>query len=426
MKKFKLGLLAGLLLIVATLSAQDINSPYSRYGLGQLYGKNVGTRLQSMGGISIGVADPLTIDVANPASYGVYDSLTFIFQSGIVGGFGTIKNTLNSSKYNQATLNEVVMGFPVNKWWHVSMGVIPFSKTGYDIQGTETLPGFGDMTTERWGQGGMSELYMGHSFNLGKNLRLGFNLNYLFGNKSRYNIVYSPDSVNVFGTKSENYMNVSGLVFDWGLQYDIHFKKNQILTLGATYRNATKVSAYKTALSTTLTGGYGTNVDDVRDTIQYIPRENGTVLIPESFGVGFSYRKVGNWLVGAEMEWQKWSQFKAFNQPADSLQNSLRVAVGGQLTPKHTSISSLAKRMTYRFGARFNQSYVRLNGHSINEFAITGGVEFPFKTSRSNINLGFELGSRGTLQDNLIRESFLNFTFGINIVEGWFLKRKYR
>ncbi|MBN2616163.1 MAG: hypothetical protein JXR71_10770 [Bacteroidales bacterium] len=425
MKKFKLGLVLSFLLIASVMSAQEINSPYSRFGIGQLTERRVGTQIQSMGGISIGFADPYIINPGNPASYGVYDSLTFVFQSGIEGGFGTLKNTQNSSSYNHATLNEMVMGFPINKWWHVSMGVIPFSKVGYDVVESETIPGYAAMTSERWGTGGLSELYLGHSINLGKNLRIGLNMNYLFGNKSRYNIIYNSDSASVFSAKTEDYMSASGILLDWGLQYDIHFKNNQVLTLGATYRNSATVSAYHTTLSTTLFGGYGSQVDDIKDTVQYIPRENGNLKIPESIGLGFTYRKTGNWMFGGEMEWQNWSKYRAFGQ-ADSLQNSLRLAVGGELTPTHTNISPLSKRMTYRLGLRFNQSYVRLNGRSINEFALTGGVKMPFRRSRSNLNLGFEIGSRGTLNNNLVKESFINFTFGINIVETWFYKQRYR
>jgi hypothetical protein len=67
-----------------------------------------------------------------------------------------------------------------------------------------------------------------------------------------------------------------------------------------------------------------------------------------------------------------------------------------------------------------------LYGTSINAFAVTGGVKFPFKRNPSNLNVGFEIGSRGTLQNNLVKNGFFNLSFGINIVENWFFKRRYR
>jgi len=129
--------------------------------------------------------------------------------------------------------------------------------------------------------------------------------------------------------------------------------------------------------------------------------------------------------VGLEGEYQPWSKFKKFGV-ADSLQDAWRVALGGAFTPKHTNISPLRKRITYRMGARYNHTYVRIFGYSVNEFAVTAGLSFPFKRSRNNITLAMEVGSRGALKDNLVKKTFFNFSLGINIVEHWFYKRKYR
>src|SRR3954469_10882249 len=55
-----------------TAVAQD-NSPYSRYGLGDLYpGTNTGTR--GMGGISSGYADVISVNFSNPASYSQFQT----------------------------------------------------------------------------------------------------------------------------------------------------------------------------------------------------------------------------------------------------------------------------------------------------------------------------------------------------------------
>lgn len=425
MRKFRLGFVVGLLFIVVSMNAQDINSPFSRFGLGRLYGKNVSAQLQSMGGISLGIANPYIINMANPASYAAFDSLTFVFQTGIFGSLTTLRNTITSDQSNYATMSQMVMGFPVTRWWRSSMGVTPYSKVGYNTRIAIPVSGFGPMVSDRWGKGGITQAYWGNGFNLSHNLRVGVNLTYLFGNTRFYNMVYSADSLNVFGTKNEQYLRVGDFIYDWGVQYDIHLKKNRKIILGLVYSNRVNVTAYRSVLTTTITGGYGTNVGVVRDTIRYVPDEKGSVLIPAHYGIGFTYSQLGQWLIGADVKWQDWSKFKSFGQ-AGYLQNTFSVAIGGEFTPKHNTISSLGKRMTYRFGAYFNQTYLNMYGHSINEYAITGGIRFPFKRTRSNLNLGIALGSRGTLQNNLIKESFFSLSFGINIVENWFYKRKYR
>jgi putative outer membrane protein len=41
------------------------------------------------------------------------------------------------------------------------------------------------------------------------------------------------------------------------------------------------------------------------------------------------------------------------------------------------------------------------------------------------LDLGIELGQRGTVKNNLIRENFLNFTIGINFANKWFEKQYF-
>lgn len=425
MRKNKLGLLVGLVFLVVSLNAQDINAPFSRFGLGRLYGENMSTQQQSMGGIGVGLALPFVINPSNPASYGSFLTQSFVFQTGIIANFGSLSTTQNSESYNYMALGHVEMGFPVTKWWRASFGTLPYSKTGYDVRYTFDVPGYAKMTSERWGEGGLSRVYWGNGFNITHNLRVGVNLVYLFGNIRYYNMSYSPDSVAVFGTKTEQYLKMSNLMYDWGLQYDIHFKNGRRVTIGLVYTNKVNVSASRYWLATTETGGYGSNPDVVKDTLQYIPSEKGKILIPAHYGIGFTYTKPGKILVGADVEWQNWNQFSSFGQ-RDSLQQSFTIAIGGQYTPNHSNISHMGKRMTYRLGARYQQSYISLNGLSINEFAVTGGVKFPFKRKADNVNIGFEIGSRGTLQNNLVKDGFFDMTFGINIVEDWFFKKKYR
>ena len=82
--------------------------------------------------------------------------------------------------------------------------------------------------------------------------------------------------------------------------------------------------------------------------------------------------------------------------------------------------------MTYRLGFRYENSYLNLFGNQINEYGISFGFGFPMKKSRTALDLSFEYGGRGTTNDNLIQENFVNVTFGVAIFENWFHKRKYR
>jgi hypothetical protein len=49
--------------------------------------------------------------------------------------------------------------------------------------------------------------------------------------------------------------------------------------------------------------------------------------------------------------------------------------------------------------------------------------------SYSSINFGVEVGERGTVESNLIKERYVSLRLGLSITPGrfdnWFLKRKY-
>ena len=85
--------------------------------------------------------------------------------------------------------------------------------------------------------------------------------------------------------------------------------------------------------------------------------------------------------------------------------------------------------MTYRYGAYYEKGNLAYNGTNINKFAITGCITLPFEnrsaSRMSGIDLGLELGQRGTLNNNLIRQNFVNLKIGINFADKWFNKVLY-
>jgi len=426
MKRINIYLAIIITVLSANLVAQTgINSPYSRYGLGQLTGKSVNTVSMSMGGLSLAIHDPTSLNPANPASYGSLDSSSFLFEIGVVGNLTTLKTSqLKESGYD-ATLSYIFAGFPITRWWKSGVGIMPYSKIGYNIEATIEVPNFSDVIHSFRGNGGLTQVFFGNGFNITENLRAGVDITYLFGQSSRSSMVYYPDSLFIFGTKAESKIRAGGFIFDYGVQYDIKLNNSTRATIGVTYSNKFKIKATRDYLSETLMGGFGDEVEKVIDTTKYVSENKGDIVIPQRFGVGFAINKEGNWLVGVDFEWQDWEDFAVYDV-ADTLINSFHITVGGEYIPKHSNISSIFKRMTYRAGLRYNQSYLSFGENRINEFGISFGVGFPMRKSKTAIDLGIEIGKRGTTKDLLIQENFVNFTLGISIQENWFQKRRYQ
>jgi len=426
MKMFRSGLLIIILFFIVGLQAQtNINSPYSRFGLGDLAGKNTNTTLQGMGGISFGYADPTMINPANPASYASFDSATFIFEAGIFADFKTLKTTALSESGYFSSLSYILLGFPITRWWRTSLGVLPFSKIGYDVKITVDVEGFSNVENSIEGDGGLNQVYWGNAFKIGKNLRLGINATYIFGESRHRSVIDFVDSLLILGTKTETRVRGSDFIFDYGAQYDIHISDKQQLTLGLIYANRFNMNVTRSYLATTIFNGQEGGVDVVRDTISYTPDQTGSVILPAKIGFGFTYKQINNWLVGADFEWQNWTDFGGFGVQ-DTLDNAWRIAVGGEFTPNHTSLSTLFSRMTYRLGFRYNNTYLSFGDNQINEFGISFGFNFPLRKTKTSLDLGLEVGKRGTTKNNPLQENFINFTFGVSINENWFNKRKYQ
>ncbi|MFT6939261.1 MAG: hypothetical protein ACJASN_000744, partial [Cyclobacteriaceae bacterium] len=87
-------------------------------------------------------------------------------------------------------------------------------------------------------------------------------------------------------------------------------------------------------------------------------------------------------------------------------------------------VNSYLKRVDYRFGFGVSQLPYLASGTEINEIGINFGASFPTK-SFSSLDMGFKLGTRGTITNNLIRENFAQVVFGLTINDRWFIKRRY-
>jgi len=53
------------------------------------------------------------------------------------------------------------------------------------------------------------------------------------------------------------------------------------------------------------------------------------------------------------------------------------------------------------------------------------GLGFPVSGTFSNINVGLEMGKKGTKYYGLVEENYFNISVGLSFSERWFIKRKY-
>ena len=415
------------LILIESLQGQyAFNSPYSSVGFGDLSFKGFG-RNRAMGGITTALRDPASIDFFNPAALSVRDTLSFIFDFGGTGKLSYLSDKNNEDIPWDVNFSHMAFSFPLNKKIALAGGVIPFSLVEYQAvdqirEGNADFnPEIGNYDYLYKGQGGLNKIFFGSGMQVTKKISLGLNVNYIFGNLKKIQSITYIEIPNAFHPKTEEEYIVSGFNYNFGAQYQTSLGKDVIMILGANYTPGNKLNQTSNMLKSNVlitTGG-----GSVSDTLESTSSGKVKAALPSSFGAGISFNKDNKLLFGFDYKATQWSESTLMGN--DSLLNSQSFHAGIEFTPDPRRLKSYLNQIHYRLGSYYTNSYLHLNGDQINDFGITFGVGLPVPQSRSTFNIAFELGKRGTTNDNLILENHAAITFSLTMYEFWFQKRKY-
>ncbi|QXU41654.1 OmpP1/FadL family transporter [Pedobacter sp. D749] len=425
----RINYIAAILVLVCGLSAQaqvTTSSPYSRYGLGNIKGSLL-PQFRAMGGISTAVSKVTgfnNINMQNPASYAGI-SLTTIDIGMSASVTSLTRNNLSESSFN-STFSHLAFAAPVTRRSALSFGILPYSDLGYNYRNTVKV----DTTTLNQlyeGEGGLSKAYLGYGYRFGDHLRIGGNLEYIFGNlqTSRATEFSSAGSYNA---KLQTKNSVAGLSYSYGIQYDFTLGKKTIVTLGYSGSTSGKVNSTLTSYATLYTRDQDGNESTAADTLNTVNNGKSNLTLPLTHNFGIAIQQNDKWLIGADFRMGKWSA-TSINNVNQGLQDSWGASLGGQWTPDAFSYNSYLKRIDYRIGVNYDKTYIKIGNQDIKQMGASLGFGFPLPTANGGtafykINFTTELGQRGTLNNNLVKEQYINFHLGFTLNDTWF--RKYR
>lgn len=417
------GLILSLLALFGYLSTQaqnEISNPYSNFGIGMV-NKYSNAILDGMGGTSYAMQSPYHINFRNPASYAAFDSLSLVADAAASIYVSTLSNTTNTQKNSFARPGYITIGLPVTPHWRTSIGVIPFSNVGYNIEDTKTIDNIGNVSYAYSGNGGLNQLYWGNAFKLCKGLSIGINTSYLFG--SIYNIRnISFDGSNFYNSYINDAFHIDGIHLTGGIQYFVDFKEKHRLGFGAVYGNTAYIWAKEKLLINSYEGSYSSVTS--YDTVYYNDENRGNLRIPQSVGGGLSYTYNDKLTIAADVTWQNWNQY-SFMGKQDSLTDAISASLGAQFTPDPQS-NKFFKKMSFRLGARYSTGEILFHNKPISEFGVCLGLGIPLNTfnTHSSINVVFEYGRLGTMENNLLQQNYFRFTFNFTLQEKWYQRMK--
>lgn len=408
-----------------TWAQARISSPYSRYGVGELWHNNYSTVLSGMGNVGLAIRSDNYLNIKNPASYTGFDTTSFLFDISGLGSYNTLKTTDISQGADYASLGYILFGTPITRWWKASFGLIPFSNVGYTVNDEKEVEDVGTVKFIYEGDGALNQFHIGNAFQITKNLSVGINASYIWGVIDRRRRVTFPDSLSMLSTRIDNFDHISDVMFELGAQYFIPLDNGMEIGTGLVFKPGMQLNATRKYIAQNYFGSADQNLELPRDTVAYNPSQKGTLDFPMGFGGGISLKKNNQFLISMDFNWRNWEKYKSYGR-SDSLQNSYSFHLGGEYVPKHNSITSYFHRVRYRLGFRYENTYLEINNTPIKEFGISFGLGLPFRRSKSMLNFAFEFGNKGTVENNLVQENFVKFTFGLSIYERWFVKARYR
>ncbi len=400
----------------AAMAQEGTTSPYSFYGIGTLKFKGTAEN-RMMGGIGV-LSDSIHLNLQNPA--GVAELRLVNFTVGASHKETRLKTDSDSQNAATTSLDYIAVGIPMGKFG-ASFGLIPYTSVGYQLQ-TESQTDEGLQSITRYtGTGGINKAFLNVAYQITPKLSFGVDANYNFGNIENKALSAREDVE--FSTREINKSDILGFSFNFGATYKTMVSDELELATSLTYTPETDFTSENTRSLATVVflGDGGESTVDSRD----IPVSDTDFSFPSQLTAGAGIGKPKNWFVGAEYTSQKTSNFtnRTFTLENVEFKDASKYKLGGFYIPNYNGYGSYWKRVVYRAGMRFEETGINVNGEDINEFGISFGVGLPVSKSFSNINLGFEVGRRGTQDAGLIQENFFNAFISLSLNDRWFQKR---
>ena len=454
------------LVLSSVASAQLMNlSPYSRFGLGDIYNSgNVGSL--GMGGIKTTFNDPAMVNAENPATLGYVFNTTL--QTSLRFNTLRLRQSGNEATLNNGFLEQFQMLFkrPGAKTG-VLLGISPFTTTGYAITTTTPDTPVGSVVYNYEGSGGITRAYaaVGRKFPIKQYYRFydkdggvtdslrvvrhtvsgGLTGNYLFGAVNQTRLVEIQNTT-FLGTRATDRLSLSDFTLDLGVHYEwlarIKFgKDNKIVErtavqFAAIYSPERRVDGTLEAYneSVIFQSGRAFPIDTT-----FALNGESTSILPQLLRSGVALhhysRKGRHLMVAIDYEARNWTRFQTITEGDivnPGLVSSQEVAFGIQYMPKPIEESgNFLQRGQYRAGLRSTQTYLAVQGEQIVDRAVTVGLSWPMISSRSasKFHLGMEFGQRGEDNGQLLQEDYANFYIGFSLApfvkNAWFVTRKY-
>lgn len=407
---------------MAAMAQSGSNSPYTRYGFGQLSDQSFGNS-KAMGGIAYGLRNGLQINAANPASYSAVDSLTFLFDAGMSLQNANFQENGVKTNAKNSTIDYIAMQFRLWKRMGLTAGFLPYSIVGYNMSQVKSISSdeYGNPISalhSYTGDGGLQQVFLGLGYKVFNNLSIGANISYLYGDITHSaNTTFSNS--NAYSSVRTDKLEISDYKLDLGLQYTQNFGKKHAVNLGFVYSLGHDLNGdgynFKETYSSDSTIPLTQTVDTIKNAFS----------LPHTLGIGATYVYDKRLTVGLDYTLQKWEDVEFFNEKGKFLNRS-KISFGAEYLPNPFSRNYL-NRIRYRIGAYYSDPYTKVNDKDgAREYGVSFGFGLPLEVfqGRSILNISGQYAKVSPKVKGMLEENYLRINIGLTFNDRWFMKWK--
>ena len=402
--------------VIAESIAQS-GSVYSRFGLGDLQ-SSFNARRVGFGGLGLAIADKNYLNPLNPA--GLSSIQLTRFEVSLLYSGSKINDSNNSAFHSKTSFNGMMIGFPLKEdlGLSVALGIVPYSKVQYEVVKSSTDPLVNNYNLKITGEGGISKFFIGSSYKLPFDFSLGATYDYYFGRIETSLIADFPDSASIADASFFKDMNYHGIGFSAGLISNDLAKLFSISELsefriGLTFAPSVTLSADSVNNSLTHFGNIVTGTGSIKANLPY------------RIGIGTTFKVSNDYTFTLDYLYQPMSEFNSNGIKESNFQNYYKAALGFEYRKENIRSSDYWDFPIYRAGISYEQTPLKINGSSINQFSIYAGMSLPLTSDITlffnSIDFAFQYSRRGTTDKNLLLENIFKLNVSFSIGEFWFV-----
>ena len=426
-----LGVLCGVSMSAQSESAHNSYSPYSVYGIGDLYTQGSAYN-KSMGGVGIAMRNNQYINYLNPAAVTARDTLSFMADFNLSVQNKMFTQNGKKSANNTFNISGIAFTVPIYNKSAFIMGLTPFSDVGFDFTSKESgsnLPVTGYISRAAKGSGGVYQLFAGAGISFG-DFSVGAQALYYFG-KIDKDYTYSMQATSSNSLYTGYDIELNALTGKLGVQYEKRLSNGLTVTVGATHKLRTSMNGRVTDYKLS---SLSSQTDTLKYSLDTLGKNRAGIKMAGETGIGIALRRGDKWRVEIDYTFSDWtnSGFDAIPGLASesskakfACSKAWSLRAGAEYIPNKNDIRYYLRRCAYRAGVYMDKSYYTLNGNAVKSMGVTLGVTLPIFRWYNGLSLGVDIGQRGGSASSMVKERYVMFSVGFNIHDIWFQKHRY-